>query len=56
MIAFWFTWGIGTMVALTFHGIEPVCLTDATARIRRLPADGELVRVARALDASFGDV
>jgi len=40
------------MVALMFHGIEPVCLTDATARIRRVPADGELVRLARAPGAS----
>lgn len=45
----------GAMVALTSHGIEPVRLTDATARIRLVPVDGELVRVARALGVSFGD-
>lgn len=45
----------GVMVALTGEGIEPVPLEKAIARIRRVPADGEIVRVARALGSTFGD-
>lgn len=45
----------GTMVALTPTGIDNVRLSDAIARIRRVPVTGELVRVCRALGVSFGD-
>lgn len=45
----------GVMVALTGEGIEPVLLVEAIARIRRVPVDGEIVKVARALGSSFGD-
>lgn len=45
----------GTMVALTATGIEPVRLTEATGKIRLVPIDGEMVRVARALGISFGN-
>lgn len=45
----------GHMVALTREGIAPVLLIDAIDRIRTVPPDGELVRVARALDISFGN-
>ena len=43
------------MVALMGTGIDPVLLTDAIDRIRTVPPDGELVRVARALGVSFGN-
>jgi 6-phosphofructokinase 1 len=46
----------GTMVALTPEGMAPVKLTDAISKIRRVPPDGEMVTVARALGISFGDV
>ena len=46
----------GTMVALTSEGIAPVRLREATAKIRLVPKDGEVVRVARALGISFGDI
>jgi 6-phosphofructokinase 1 len=46
----------GNMVALTPSGMAPVPLIDAIARIRRVPVDGEMVKVARALGVTFGDV
>ena len=45
----------GHMVALKGSGIESVLLTDASDKIRTVPPDGELVRVARALGISFGN-
>jgi 6-phosphofructokinase 1 len=45
----------GTMVALTPAGIEPVNLVEAIQKIRTVPADGEMVRTARALGVSFGN-
>jgi len=45
----------GHVVALTPRGIEPVLLTDAIDKIRTVPPDGELVRVGRALEISFGN-
>ena len=45
----------GHMVALTAEGIAPVKLTDAIGKIRTVPPDGDLVRVARALGVSFGN-
>lgn len=45
----------GTMVALTPTGIEAVKLTEAIGKIRTVPVDGEMVRVARDLGISFGN-
>jgi 6-phosphofructokinase 1 len=45
----------GSMVALTSTGIEPVPLIQAIGKIRTVPVDGEMVRIARALGTSFGN-
>ena len=45
----------GHMVAWTPDGVAPVKITDAIDRIRTVPIDGELVRVARALGTSLGE-
>ena len=45
----------GYMVALTPHGVGPVLLTEATAKLRTVPPDGELVRTGRAIGVSFGN-
>ena len=45
----------GSMAALTAQGMSSVTLIEATAQIRRVPPDGDLVRAARALGVSFGD-
>ncbi len=45
----------GQMVALHAGGMISVSLLEATADIRRVPVDGELVRTARALGISLGD-
>lgn len=45
----------GYMAALTANGIQPVKLTDAINRTRKVDANDDIVRVARALGISFGD-
>jgi 6-phosphofructokinase 1 len=45
----------GQMVAMGAEGMAPVSLQEATADIKRVPRDGELVETARALGISFGD-
>ena len=45
----------GNMVALTPRGVAPVLLTEATAKLRTVPPDGELVRTGRAIGVSFGN-
>jgi ATP-dependent phosphofructokinase / diphosphate-dependent phosphofructokinase len=45
----------GTMVAMTPEGMAPVNLAGAISKIRRVPPDGEMVQVARALGITFGD-
>jgi 6-phosphofructokinase 1 len=46
---------LGTMVALRGSAIVPVPLSAGVGPIRTVPADGELVRSARAIGISFGD-
>ena len=45
----------GCMTAYQLPEIVPVPITDAIGRIRTVPPDGELCRVARALGISFGE-
>lgn len=45
----------GCMTAYQPPEIVPVPITEAIGRIRTIPPDGELCRVARALGISFGD-
>lgn len=45
----------GVMVALRGAALTVVDLGDVVGRIRRVPADGELVRAARAIGMSLGD-
>jgi 6-phosphofructokinase 1 len=45
----------GSMVALTPNGMAPVKLTDAISKIRRVPLDGEMATVARALGVCLGE-
>ncbi|MDD5656367.1 MAG: ATP-dependent 6-phosphofructokinase [Elusimicrobia bacterium] len=45
----------GFMVALRPPDTVAVPITEAIGRLRRVPADGDLVRAARALGISFGD-
>ena len=45
----------GYMVALTPNGIAPVEIWDAIDRIRTVPTDGELVKVAQSLGISLGN-
>jgi 6-phosphofructokinase 1 len=45
----------GHMAALTDDGVVPVSLAEVVGGIRRVPPDGELVRVGRALGISFGN-
>ena len=44
----------GQMVALHPPHVVAVPIADAVGRIRRVPADGELVRTARAIGVGFG--
>jgi hypothetical protein len=43
------------MAAFGQDGIHSVSLAEATACLRLVPPDGELVRVGRALGVCFGD-
>ena len=45
----------GKMVSLHLDGMKSVSLVEATADIKRVPVDGELVLTGRALGISFGD-
>jgi 6-phosphofructokinase 1 len=45
----------GCMTAYHPPEIVPVPITEAIGRIRTVPPDGELCRVARALGISFGE-
>ncbi|MDD2706774.1 MAG: ATP-dependent 6-phosphofructokinase [Verrucomicrobiae bacterium] len=45
----------GHMVALHPPDIVPVKITEAIGRIRKVPADGDLVKTAKALGIGFGD-
>ena len=45
----------GVMVALKPPRLDFVPLQEAIAKLKLVPADGEGVLVARALDISFGD-
>jgi 6-phosphofructokinase 1 len=46
---------LGHMVALRSDEVVAVPLSDAVARIKRVPPDGELVRAARSVGITFGD-
>jgi hypothetical protein len=43
------------MASLHLEGLRSVSLTEATADIKRVPVDGDLVRTGRVLGISFGD-
>lgn len=45
----------GFMVSYRPPDIVPVRISDATCRIRTVPAEGDIVQTARALGISFGD-
>lgn len=45
----------GSMVAVDPPHVKAVPLADAVRRIKTVPADGDIVRTARALGVSFGD-
>ena len=47
--------GLGKMVALRSPQIVAVDLAEAVGQLKRVPVDGELVRVARGLGISLGD-
>ena len=45
----------GTMVALQCNEIVGVPLKETVGKIKTVPPDGELVRIARSLGIAFGD-
>lgn len=45
----------GKMVSMRMNGMGSVSLVEATADIKRVPVDGDLVETGRALGISFGD-
>lgn len=46
----------GVMVCLEGSRVSHVSLADATKRLKRVPPDHQLIRAARAIGISFGDV
>lgn len=45
----------GMMAALRGNVVEPVAITEAISRLKLVPPDDELVRVAKSVGASFGE-
>jgi len=45
----------GTMAALQCNSIVPVPLADAIGKLKTVPPNGELVRIAQSMGISFGD-
>ncbi|HEV7590929.1 MAG TPA: 6-phosphofructokinase, partial [Longimicrobium sp.] len=45
----------GCMVGLQGRSVRSIPLGEALSEIKRVPADGEIVRTARRLGVSFGD-